>query len=344
VSQGVVFYHPDCLEHGSSGHIERPERLQAIRQALAASSLEQQVSHAEVGEADDNVIERVHPSGYAKHLDDYCASGGGWIDGDTLLSPQSAHAARLSAGAAIGAAEAVVSQGSPWAFSICRPPGHHATPDTTMGFCLLNNAAIAARHAQTRLGLRKVLIVDWDVHHGNGTQDVFYTDPTVLYFSIHQSPLYPGTGRLREVGQGAGTGSTLNVPLPAGMSDDDYLFVFEELLRPRAVEFGPELVIVSAGFDAHERDPLGSMQITTSGFRRLAAAVQRMAQETPAKGRLLGVLEGGYDLQGLAESTVAVMEEWHQGSTQASPFNETLQAIKAPARQAVAEHRSMQSG
>ena len=183
------------------------------------------------------------------------------------------------------------------------------TPTTAMGFCLLNNAAGAARLAQS-LGARRVLIIDWDVHHGNGTQDAFYDDGSVLYFSVHQSPLYPGSGRVDERGAGPGWGATMNVPLRAGRSDDDYVHVFQQALRPAARAFGPELVIVSAGFDAHARDPLGQMHLSTEGFAKLASITRDIAEETPARGRLVGLLEGGYDLQALADSALAVMTTW----------------------------------
>ena len=341
--KGAVLYHADFLQHGSSGHVERPERLQAIRQALAASALEATVEHIEVA-AGHRCRNRARPSsGLCRASDAISAAGGGWVDGDTLMSEASARVARLLAGAALEAVEAVVAERAGWAFSICRPPGHHATPDTSMGFCLLNNAAVAARHAQARLGVGKVLIIDWDVHHGNGTQDVFYADPTVMYFSVHQSPLYPGTGHIPETGSGSAVGTTLNAPLPAGMGDTDYLHVFEALLRPRALAFAPQLIIVSAGFDAHERDPLGSMNVTTAGFARLAAAVQRLAQDTPAQGRLVAVLEGGYDLQGLSQSTIAVMDEWQRGERAAAPVGEP--AVPAAAVQRVLyQHREMDEG
>jgi len=323
------------LLHGSSAHVERPERLRAIEAALSASPLKAQLSFLDARPATDAEIERVHPPGYARGLDDFCLNGGGWIDSDTLLSPQSSRVARLASGGACRAVEAVVGEGVPWVFSVCRPPGHHATPNTSMGFCLINNAAVAARHAQAALGLKRVLIVDWDVHHGNGTQDVFFDDPSVLYFSVHQSPLYPGTGRVRERGA---SGTTLNVPLPAGMGDGEYAFVFDDVLRPAVREFAPELIIVSAGFDAHERDPLGGMRVSTEGFARLAEQVRVMSEETPAKGRLVAVLEGGYDLQGLSEAVVAVMDRWHVGVVERAPVDgQTVSAATRKVTQALHE-------
>lgn len=306
MTAGAVISHKDFLAHGSSAHVERPERLQAIEAALVASPLRERLSFLEPRPATDAEIERVHPNGYVREIEAFCDHGAGWIDADTLLTPDSARVARLAAGGAARAVEAVVREGIPWVFSLCRPPGHHATPQHSMGFCVVNNAAVAARHARQALGLRRVAVIDWDVHHGNGTQDIFYDDPTVLYFSVHQHPLYPGTGKVSD----RGVGTTVNVPLPAGMGDDDYGFVFEDVLAPAVRAFAPELIVVSAGFDAHERDPLGGMRITSKGFGRLADQVRRLAEETPAQGRMVAVLEGGYDLQGLSESVVAVIERW----------------------------------
>jgi acetoin utilization deacetylase AcuC-like enzyme len=310
VPGGGVVFSEDFLLHGSSEHVERPQRAQVIRAALARSPLASSVDLIAPRHATDEEIERVHPPGYAASLQDFCRAGGGYIDADTYLSPLSAQVARLAAGGSARAVEAVMSEGKRWVFSVCRPPGHHALPETAMGFCLINNAAVAARHAQKALGARRVLIVDWDVHHGNGTQDIFYDDGSVFYFSVHQSPLYPGTGRATEHGATEGRGSTLNVPLPAGMHDDDYLHVFQEALRPAARGFGPDLVIVSAGFDAHERDPLGQMMISEAGFEKMASIVREIAEETPARGRIVGLLEGGYNLEALASSAVAVMRRW----------------------------------
>ena len=307
---GAVLYSAAFCEHGSAEHVERPERARVIRATLARSPLEDGVAHIPPRSATSAELTRVHPAAYIASLDAFCDKGGGWIDADTYLSPRSADIARQAAGAAAQAVEAVMSGERRWAFSICRPPGHHATPTMAMGFCLVNNAAVAARHAQVALGARRVLIIDWDVHHGNGTQDAFYDDGSVLYFSVHQSPLYPGTGRVEERGTGEGRGATLNVPLRAGCSDDDYTYVFQQALRPVARAFAPDLVIVSAGFDAHTRDPLGQMHVSTEGFAKLASITREIAEETPAAGRLVGLLEGGYDLEGLAASALAVMQTW----------------------------------
>lgn len=332
---GAVIYDDDFLLHGSEEHVERPQRVQSIRAALAGSPLESAVELLMPRVATDDEIERVHPSGYAQSLESFCHKGGGWIDSDTYLSPQSARVARLAAGGAALAVEAVMREGFRWVFSICRPPGHHATPSTSMGFCLINNAAVAARHARKALGARRVLIVDWDVHHGNGTQDIFYDDGSVYYFSIHQSQLYPGTGRLEERGRGEGLSTTLNVPLPAGMGDAEYLHVFQKALRPAARAFAPDLVIVSAGFDAHARDPLAQMQVSTAGFEQMASVVREIAEETPARGRIVGLLEGGYDLHALAASALGVMTAWDAERPPTNGFGEA--AVDKAARTAVHE-------
>jgi acetoin utilization deacetylase AcuC-like enzyme len=232
------------------------------------------------------------------------------IGADTVVSPASVEAARLAAGAAIGAIEAIC--GSPArarrAFAAMRPPGHHAEEERAMGFCLYNNIAVAAAHARARFGLERILILDWDVHYGNGTQQIFAAERGVLFASIHQSPLYPGGGATHEVGQEAGRGFTINLPLPAGCGDGDYAAAFDRLLLPIAARYRPQLVLVSAGFDAHAADPLGGMELTAEGFAALTARARRIAEQH-AQGRLLLLLEGGYDLHGLASSVHACLAQ-----------------------------------
>jgi acetoin utilization deacetylase AcuC-like enzyme len=230
------------------------------------------------------------------------------FDPDTHTSPESYQTALLAAGGVLTAVEAVMDGAADNAFAIVRPPGHHALPARAMGFCLFNNVAIAARYLIRRRGLKRVLVVDWDVHHGNGIQDIFYDSPEVLYFSTHQFPFYPGTGGLDEIGVGAGTGYTVNVPMPATFGDDEYLRVFDDVLAPVARQYRPEFILISSGFDAHFRDPLGGMQVTEAGFAALAQRVKRLAAEC-CGGRMAAALEGGYDLQALADSGRSVLEE-----------------------------------
>ena len=227
------------------------------------------------------------------------------LDPDTVLCKDSYSAALLAAGGAIRAVDVARDGGGDNAFALLRPPGHHALPDRGMGFCIFNNIAIGARHAQLR-GCERVLIVDWDVHHGNGTQHVFYDDPSVFYFSVHQYPYYPGTGSAGETGAGAGAGYTANVPLPAGSGDAAYIDSFEKILVPAAMKFDPDIVLVSAGFDAHVDDPLAGMVVTTQGFGKMASIVSSIADQY-CEGRLAMVLEGGYDLTSLSRSVVRVL-------------------------------------
>jgi acetoin utilization deacetylase AcuC-like enzyme len=223
---------------------------------------------------------------------------------DTFASPESYEVALLAAGGVLAAVDSVVAGEVSSAFCAVRPPGHHALPSRAMGFCLFNNIAIAARYLQKKHNLPKILIVDWDVHHGNGTQDVFYDDPTVLYFSVHQYPFYPGTGSRSEKGKGEGLGFTINVPLPAGSGDEEYREVFEKILKPAAYEFDPDFVLVSAGFDALEGDLLGGMRVSVEHFAEMTRFVKRIADDC-CDGRLVSVLEGGYELEGLAKAVEA---------------------------------------
>jgi acetoin utilization deacetylase AcuC-like enzyme len=227
--------------------------------------------------------------------------------GDTMVSPKSLDAALRAAGQALNAIDAIVKKRVSNAFSIGRPPGHHATPVRGMGFCIFNTVAIAARYAQKKHGLGRVLIADWDVHHGNGTQDIFYADGTVFFFSTHQSPWYPGTGARNERGEGAGTGMTLNCPFPAGAGRKEILGAFQEQLLPAADQLKPELVLISAGFDSRAGDPLGQFLLTDNDFADLTRVMREIADKH-AGGRLLSVLEGGYSLKGLASGVRAHVE------------------------------------
>jgi acetoin utilization deacetylase AcuC-like enzyme len=301
----LVLTDPRFLDHDPGpGHAESPARLDAIMGELARAPLGGLTIETPRA-ATDAEIEAVHRPAYRATLARLAGEYAD-LDPDTSVSPGSWEAATLAAGAAVGAVEAVMNGRAENAFALVRPPGHHARPDRAMGFCLLNNAAIAAQAARGA-GARRVLIVDWDVHHGNGTQEIFAARDDVLYMSVHQYPFYPGTGAADEVGVGAGRGATVNCPLPAGQTDADYGVVFHDLLLPAGRAFAPDLIIVSAGFDAHARDPLAEMRVSERGFAAMTSALAELAAST-CGGKLALVLEGGYDLGALAASVRASLE------------------------------------
>jgi acetoin utilization deacetylase AcuC-like enzyme len=247
----------------------------------------------------------LHSPEYIQRADSSCRNGTRFLDSlDTPISPKSYDAALMAVGGVFSAIDAVMQKKVSNAFCAVRPPGHHAVEDAAMGFCIFNNVAIGARYIQKQYALSKILIVDWDVHHGNGTQAAFYDDPNVLYFSTHQYPFYPGTGGVAEKGTGKGQNYNINVPLPAGSTDVDYIEAFKEKLEPAALTFSPDFVLISAGFDAHENDLLGGMKVTTQGFAELTQIVKQIAQKC-CENRLVAVLEGGYDLEGLADAVEA---------------------------------------
>lgn len=298
-------YDPLFLRHDTGNHPESAERLIAIRSHLAAVGLLDRLIPLTPQQATPEQLARVHTPEYLAHLVRAVPSAGrAYLDPDTVLSPHSLEAATLAAGGVCAAADQVLRGAVSAAFCAVRPPGHHAESGRGMGFCLYNHVAVAARDLQARHGLRRVAIIDWDVHHGNGTQEIFYRDPSVFYFSIHQYPHYPGTGRPEEEGAGEGKGLTLNVPLPAGGGDEDYLEVFRKVLRPALRKFRPEFLLLSAGFDAHREDPLAQMRLTETGYYELTREILGAAQESGHR-RIVSVLEGGYHLQALARSVEA---------------------------------------
>jgi len=294
------------LQHQTpAGFPERPQRLSAIVQRLEEEKLLGQLARPAYSTDGLKWIPAIHSADYIKRVERICLEGSGHIDSpDVPVSAKSCDAAVAAVGAVIAAIDAVSAGSIRNAFCAIRPPGHHALKNRAMGFCIFNNVAVAARYIQKKHNLPKVLIVDWDVHHGNGTQAAFYEDPTVLYFSVHQYPFYPGTGAEDERGAGKGVGFTVNAPLPAGSGDDDFKRVFTEKLMPAALEFRPGFVLISAGFDAHADDPIGGMRVTARGFAQLTGMVMELATEL-CNGRIVSVLEGGYNLQGLADSVEA---------------------------------------
>jgi acetoin utilization deacetylase AcuC-like enzyme len=297
---------PRYREHeGPSGHPERPERLIAVGEAIAAcgDALDRVAPRA----ASPEEILRVHAASHRSLLARAAERAPVRLDPDTYLGAGSLPVAELAAGAAIELALRVCRGELDCGLAAIRPPGHHAERDRAMGFCLLNNVAIAARAVQAEQRVDRILIYDWDVHHGNGTQHVFERDPSVLYLSTHQFPFYPGTGDFGEAGVGRGEGTTVNVPLPAGCGDAEYAAVAERVLVPVARAYRPELIVVSCGFDAHREDPLAGMQLSGAGFRSLATVVRSLADDL-CGGRLVLLLEGGYALSGLREGTAAVLD------------------------------------
>lgn len=289
------------------GHPEQVARYDAVLEGLQAAGLMEGGPVKVIGPRalTPEDLALVHDPVYLELAEREIRGGFDHLStGDTNVCPASWDAAVKGAGCAVAAVEAVVKGDAKTAFCLVRPPGHHATRDKGMGFCVLNNIALAARYARRRLGIKRVLIVDWDVHHGNGTQDIFYEDGSVFVFNTHQSPLYPGTGAAQETGAGEGNGTTLNCPFPAGSGRAGILGAFETKLRPAMEKFHPELVLISAGFDSREGDPLGGFTLTDQDFADLTRTVRSIADKT-AEGRVVSMLEGGYNLAGLASAAVA---------------------------------------
>jgi len=294
------------LEHKTTpDHPEKPERLAAIIDNLKEKKLYSELVHVPVAPVEMKYLLEVHTKEYVEHVKQVCQGDESYLDSsDTPVSEKSYEAALMAAGAVTSAIDSVMEGKITNAFCAVRPPGHHAEKDRAMGFCIFNNIAIGARYIQEKYKLPKVLIVDWDVHHGNGTQHSFYNDPDVLYFSVHQFPFYPGTGSESEKGVGKGLNFTINAPLHAGSTDADYMQVFENKLKPAALSFSPDFVLISAGFDAHKNDLLGGMKATEQGFSQMTRIVKEIAQKC-CQSRLVSVLEGGYNLQALAGSVEA---------------------------------------
>jgi acetoin utilization deacetylase AcuC-like enzyme len=304
----AIVYHPLYLEHHQPGHPESPQRLRAIMSALDASSIKSRLTPLGARPISLERLQRVHTPEYVGHVRKLAEGGGdAWHGGETYVCPKSYDAARLAAGGLVTLVEAVVRGDADNGFALVRPPGHHASAEEGEGFCLFNNVAVAARVARDELGVARVLIVDWDLHHGQGTQYITYDDPTLLYFSTHQyGNIYPGTGHWSEIGSGAAKGANVNVPLTPGIGDEGYARIFDELLTPLARRFKPELILVSAGYDTHWLDPLGSMSVTISGYGMMARKLVALANEL-CGGRIAVTLEGGYNLDAQAYGALATL-------------------------------------
>ncbi|OHE23572.1 MAG: histone deacetylase [Syntrophus sp. GWC2_56_31] len=297
------------LRHGTdSGHPESPQRLVSIYEMLDNPDMGWKFIGINARDASREELERVHRPAYVDAIAATAGRSMSMLDPDTVATPETYDTARLAAGGLMNAIDAVVSRKADNAFALVRPPGHHAQEERAAGFCIFNNIAIGARHAMALHKMERILIVDWDLHHGNGTQAIFYEDRKVLYFSTHQFPYYPGTGAMGEIGRGEGLGYTINVPLRPGADDAFYVRIFQELLSPIALAFKPEIILVSAGFDTYFADPLGEMKVTPEGFACLTRNLLNLA-EACCGGRLVLVLEGGYHIQGLAKCVRAVLLE-----------------------------------
>jgi acetoin utilization deacetylase AcuC-like enzyme len=317
--------HPSSFEHDTGGHPENARRLTAIEEALS----ERDWLGLELVEAppvDRDALLRVHSDAHVQFIEELAGRGGGMIDLDTVASAGSWEAALHSAGGAVHAAERLLAEGG-FAFCGLRPPGHHAERDRAMGFCLFNNVAVAAADAIERLGAERVLVLDWDVHHGNGTEAIFYDTPRVLYASIHQSPLYPGTGAATDFGSGAGEGYTVNLPVAPGAGSDEFLALVQHVVAPVAREFRPSLLCISAGYDAHLEDPLANCEVDDAGYWQMAASMRDLGAELGAP--VLICLEGGYALGALSRSVVATIDAFSGGDPPAEASAEPAAPYQA---------------
>jgi acetoin utilization deacetylase AcuC-like enzyme len=301
---GLYIRHPSSFRHDTGGHPENARRLTAIEEALSARDW-MGLELVEAPAAEREQLLRVHEAAHVDRIEQFAASGGGMIDLDTVASSGSWEAALHSAGGAAHATERLLGDGG-FAFCGLRPPGHHAERDRAMGFCLFNNVAVAAAHAIERCGVERVLVLDWDVHHGNGTEAIFYGSPDVLYASIHQSPLYPGTGAVSDVGAGEGEGFTLNLPVPPGGGPDEFLALVQQVVVPIGRDWRPGLLCISAGYDAHRDDPLANCELDDGAYADMAATMRDLGAELGAP--ILVCLEGGYSLDALARSVTATLD------------------------------------
>ncbi len=330
---GVVFDEVFLRHDPGQWHPERPERLKAILGRLEAEDVSPFVEFLKPRPASREEVLWNHTEAYFELVASTAGKSRVQLDPDTATSADSFEAALKAVGAQFVALDEIFKENLRYTFALVRPPGHHAEKDRAMGFCLFNNIALAAHYALKVLRLGRILLVDWDLHHGNGTQHSFYTSKEVLFFSVHQFPYYPGTGRMEEVGAEGAEGYTVNVPLRAGMGDEHYIAVFSEVLRPIALKFRPELILVSAGFDPYFEDPLGGMRVTAEGFGAMAQLIKDVAEECGASGVHLS-LEGGYSLKGLSEGVAEVIKVLSGGKTYELPssFSPSAQEVASEAR------------
>jgi len=323
---GMV-YDPIYLEHDTGDHVENRQRLVAALSHLEETGTKQKLTVLSPRSASMEELAMIHNPEYISHVRSKAEKGGGWLDADTVMCPRSYEVALYAAGGLLTAVEAVVKGEVDSAFALVRPPGHHAIADRAMGFCIFNNVAVATKFALGEFDFSRVLIADFDVHHGNGTQDAFYADPRVLYFSTHEYPFYPGTGRIEETGTGEGTGTTVNFPMSAGWGDEEYLRAFREVLVPVAQRFQPQLILVSVGLDPHWADPLAMMRVSVQGFAQMVIVLKKLADEL-CQGRLVFTLEGGYNLEVIAASTKAIFDVLLGSSTIDDPLGKASMARK----------------
>ncbi|MFC2006906.1 histone deacetylase [Chloroflexota bacterium] len=322
-------YDPIYLKHDTGLHVENGRRLEAIIACLEQPNLKHQLTTVQPRAASLEELSSVHQRQYISYVQNVAQEGGGWLDADTTISPDSCEVALYAAGGAMMATEAVMTGEVMSSFALVRPPGHHATSGQAMGFCLFNNVAIAAKYALANHKLQRILIIDFDVHHGNGTQEAFYDNPQVLYISTHQFPLYPGTGSIEETGTGKAKGTNINIPLPAGCGDREYLQVFEQVVLPAARRFKPELILVSAGYDAHWADQLAMMQVSITGYARVVTIIKELAEEL-CNGRLVLTLEGGYNLRALSYSVTATFDILLGNTDRTDPLGQSPRQFADP--------------
>ncbi|MBS0267274.1 MAG: histone deacetylase [Planctomycetes bacterium] len=302
-----LYSDPIFLEHETGTHPECADRVRHLDDYLKTHGVLQKFQRGAVVPAEPAQLELVHTPGHVANIQKYAGQGGGYIESDTVVCPRSYAVAAAAAGAAVSAVDAVLNGQAPQAVCLIRPPGHHALSSSPMGFCLFNNVAIAAAHAIQNRQLRRVLIVDWDVHHGNGTQDIFYDRDDVFFFSAHRFPFYPGTGASHETGRGRAMGTKFNLPIQFGLPRKSYIEAFHSTLEQAANRCKPELILISAGFDAHAADPIGSLRLETEDFEPLTKLVRQVADQY-CQGRIVSLLEGGYNVEALAESVACHME------------------------------------